>query len=196
MNLKIIIAFLYLVLSLPNLAPAQTAPAPEKQAVPDRFVYEWTDSKGVVHMTDDPSEVPKKYRNKSLKKRVEPGSEAAPEQPQAQTAEPSEGSTVPSDQEFEQHLRTDEWQQRYLDWKEKLQKAEQRLQTLQQRRASLTTQWGSVAVAPPAVREEVAQVDQDLKDTQTEIDEARHMLNDVLPDEARKAGIPPGSVRE
>jgi len=198
MNLKIIIAFLliFIALAVPKPGPAQTGPAPEQRALPDRFVYQWTDTNGVVHMTDDPSQVPKKYRNKSLKKKVEPSSEVAPEQPQGQTVEPSKGSAVPTDQEFEQQLRRDEWQQRYLDWKDKLQRSEQRQQSLQQRRADLITQWGSAAVAPPAVREEVGRVDQDLQNTQVEIDEARHMLDDVLPDEARKAGVSPGWQRE
>jgi hypothetical protein len=196
MNMTTITIFLSLVLAIPNLAPAQTEPAPEQRAVPDRFVYEWTDNKGVVHMTDDPSQVPKKYQNKKLKKRTEPRREELEVKSQDEAIGPAPETTVPSDQEFERHLRRDEWQQRYLDWKDRLRRSEQRQQSLQQRRASLITQWGSAALAPPAVREEVAQVDQSLQDTQADIDEARHMLEDVLPDEARKAGVPPGWLRE
>lgn len=195
MNMKIIIAFLFFVLAIPSFAPAQGSPAPEQQPVPDRFVYEWTDNNGVVHMTDDPGKVPKKYRNKKLKKRVEPRKEAGQEQPQSEAIEPAPEST-PSDQEFEQHLRQDEWQQRYLDWKDRLRRSEQLLQSLQQRRASLITKWGSAALAPPDVREEVVQVDKALLDAQADIDEARRMIEVVLPDEARKAGVPPGGLRE
>jgi hypothetical protein len=124
-------------------------------------------------MTDDPGKVPKKYRNKRLKKRVEPRKEEGQGQdtPQGESIEPAAEST-PSDQEFEQHLRQDEWQQRYLDWKDRLRRSEQRQQSLQQRRASLITKWGSAALAPPDVREEVVQVDKALLDTQAEIDEA------------------------
>jgi hypothetical protein len=190
-----IMAFLSLVLAIPHIAPAQTEPA-EQRTVPERFVYEWTDKNGVVHVTDDPSQVPKSYRGKSLKKRIEPRGEVVQEPPQSETVKPSSETTVPSDQEFEERLRRDEWQQRYLDWKDRLQRSEQRLQSLQQRRATLITPWGSPAVAPPAVREELVQVDQSLQDTQAEIDEARHMLEEVLPDEARKAGVPPGWTRE
>jgi hypothetical protein len=193
--MKIIMAFLFFVLAIPNLAPAQSEPAPEQQTVPDRFVYEWIDNNGVVHMTDDPSKVPKKYRKKNLKKRAEPRKEEGQESSQDEAIKPETESTH-SDQEFEQNLRQDEWQQRYLDWKDRLRQSEQRHQSLQQRRANLTTKWGSAALAPPDVREEVVQVDKALLDTQAEIDEARHMIEVVLPDEARKAGVPPGGLRE
>jgi len=205
MNMTIITIFLSLVLAIPNVAPAQTEPAPEQaeltqapeqRAIPDRLVYEWTDDSGVVHMTDDPSKVPKKYRNKKLKKRTEPRREVDQETSQGESTEPAPGYTATSDQEYEQQQRSDEWRQRYLGWKDKLQQSEKQLQSLKQRRANLITPWGSPSVAPLAVREEIVQVDKSLQDTQAEIDEARHMLEDVLPDEARKAGVPPGSLRE
>jgi len=205
MSMRTIIAFLFLVLAMSNLAPAQTEPpseqaepaqAPEQRAIPDRLVYEWTDDSGVVHMTDDPSKVPKKYRNKKLKKRTEPRREVDQETSQGESTEPAPGYTATSDQEYEQQQRSDEWRQRYLGWKDRLQQSEKQLQSLQQRRANLIMPWGSPAVAPPAVREEIVQVDKALQDTQAEIDAARHMLEDILPDEARKAGVPPGSQRE
>jgi hypothetical protein len=194
-NIKTIIALLFLVLAVLDLAPAQTDPAPEPRPAPERFVYQWTDNNGVVHMTDDPGQVPKKYLNKSLKKKAEPQAEESQERPQGEAVKTAPESTS-SDLEFEQRLRRDEWQQRYLDWKDKLRRSAQQLQSLQQRRADLIAQWGSPAVAPPAVREEVGQVDKSLKDTQAEIDEARHMIEEVLPDEARRAGVPPGWQRE
>jgi hypothetical protein len=189
MKMMTMLAFQLLILVMPNLAPAQTEPAPGQQTAPEQFVYKWTDDNGVVHMTDDPSKVPGKYRNKTLKQRAEPAGEEVQEQPQREAVGPAPESSVPSDQEFEQNLRKDEVQQRYLDWKDKLQRAEQRLQSLQQQRADLVGRWGSLAVAPLAVRDEVSQVDKSLQDTQAAIDEARHMLEVVLPDDARKAGV-------
>ncbi len=139
MNMKSTLAFLILVLALPNLAPAQTEPEPEQRAVPKRFVYEWTDDKGVVHLTDDPGQVPRKYRGNSLKKSAEPRREEG-EKPEGGAVRPAPNS---SDEELEQRWRKDEWQQRYLDWKDKLQQAEQRYQSLLQRRTDLIAPWGS-----------------------------------------------------
>ncbi len=204
MNMKNVMAFLFLVLALPNLAPAQTepeqelepAPAPEQQPVRERFVYEWTDDKGVVHLTDDPGQVPQKYRGSSLKKRAEPRKEEGAEKPQEKTVRSAPKTTVTSDQDLEERRRMDEWRQRYLEWKDKLRQAEQRYQSLQQRRTDLLAPWGSLSLAPPPTVAEFVQVEQALKDTQAEIDEARHMVEVVLPDEARKAGVPPGWLRE
>jgi len=195
MNMKALVAFLLFSLSMPNHGWTQTEPAPEQRILPERFVYEWTDNNGVVHMTDDPSKVPKKYRSKSLKKKAEPRTEEVPENTEGGAGYPAPRST-PSDQELEQRHLMEEWQQRYHEWKDELRRSEQRQQSLQQKRADLLTKWGSPAVAPPAVREEVGQVDKDLQDTQAAIDEARHMLEVVLPEDARKAGVPPGWQKE
>jgi len=189
-NIKTIIAFLFLVLAFPVLAPAQTEPAPEKKTVPDRFVYEWTDDKGVIHLTEDPGKIPQKYKNKSRTKK-----EVSREETPGGAVNPAPQLPA-SDHESELQQRRDEWRERSLDWKDKLKRSEQEQQSLQQRRDSLITKWGSPAVAPIAVREEVGRIDQDLQRTQSEIDEARHMLDVVLPDDARKAGVPPGWLRE
>ena len=99
LNSKTIAAFLFLVLAMLNLVFAQTDPAPEQPAVKERFVYSWTDANGVVHLTDDPGQVPKKYRNKIQKKAEPPRDEVQ------QGAEPAPEFTAPaSDQEFEQNL--------------------------------------------------------------------------------------------
>ena len=50
----------------------------------DAATYEWTDNKGVVNFTDNPENIPAKYRNKARKRpsiTAEP-SESAPTQPQ------------------------------------------------------------------------------------------------------------------
>jgi len=55
----------------------------------DAAVYEWTDDKGVVNFTDNPENIPAKYRSKARKRpsiTAEP-SESAPAQPQ----QPAEG---------------------------------------------------------------------------------------------------------
>ncbi len=35
-----------------------------------------------------------------------------------------------------------------------------------------------------------------MNNVQSEIEQAKHMLNEVIPEEARKAGVPPGWLRE
>lgn len=69
---------IFLVVSLLISAPAHAA------------FYQWTDANGVVHMTDDPRNVPKQYKGKAMRIEVrEPAStprEAAPEPQSAPAA--------------------------------------------------------------------------------------------------------------
>jgi len=195
---KTAIAFLFLTLAIPNFALAQSSPEPETQAVPvpDRFVYEWTDDRGVIHLTDDPDKVPQKYQKKSLKKRAEPRPEEGQEKPENRAVRSAPRPAVSRDKEREQQQRMDAWRERYFAWKDKLRQAEERYQSLQQRRTDLLAPSGSLSLAPPPVVAEFGQVEKALKDTEAEINEARRMVEEVLPEEARKAGVPPGWLRE
>jgi hypothetical protein len=49
----------------------------------EMYIYKWTDDKGVVHVTDDPTKIPDKYwiEKKVKKEEVKPTPEAVPSQP-------------------------------------------------------------------------------------------------------------------
>jgi hypothetical protein len=55
---------------------------------------------------------------------------------------------------------------------------------------------GGPAYGPIENKVKAAQIEQQMKEVQKQIDEARNMLDVVIPDEARKAGVPPGVLRE
>jgi len=46
------------------------------------------------------------------------------------------------------------------------------------------------------VLDEMNQLDGDMANAKQEADKARDLINNVIPDEARRAGIPPGWLRE
>jgi hypothetical protein len=91
-----------------------------------------------------------------------------------------------------------EWQQQLKAAKQKLADAEGRQRSLAQRKAQLASQWGSAGAAlpPQNVVDEMKQIDADLKRTEQEIAEARRAVDVEIPDAARKAGVPPGWLRE
>lgn len=39
--------------------------------------YKWTDTEGIVHFTDDPTKVPKDFREKTIKIKIEPAAESS-----------------------------------------------------------------------------------------------------------------------
>jgi chromosome segregation ATPase len=57
-------------------------------AVADAATYEWTDSRGGVHFTDDSDKIPAKYRNKAREVNVTPEN-VAPSQPQSRIVPPA-----------------------------------------------------------------------------------------------------------
>jgi len=57
---------------------------------------------------------------------------------------------------------------------------------------------GSAGAALPTqeVMDEIKELDAEIASAAAEVDTARDKVNNVIPDEARKAGIPPGWLRE
>jgi hypothetical protein len=172
---------------------AQTGDQAGNKDVKKHYLYEWTDSEGGVHITDDLGEVPERYRSKSRKVEIPKGEEVGPEQQVQGTA----GS--PSGVVTEEHEAASKaaWQQRIRDWKARLADAQKRYQDLDQKRLEALAIWGGPAVSGHLEgRAEADRIAQDMEVVQRDIDEAKDMVENVIPEEARRAGIPPGWLRE
>jgi hypothetical protein len=167
----------------------------EAQEQKKSSLYQWTDEKGVVHITDNPGNIPESYRSKAQKIEV-PEEKESGEQYDRSAPERSTSRESGTTDEVEEDIRKGEWQDRIHDWKARLAEAERRYQELEKERSALFTQWGIPAYAPAEVRLKAEQLDRDMAEVQKKIDEARHMISEVIPEEARKAGVPPGWLRE
>lgn len=176
----------FLFLFMPAL-PAQTAGSAEQSDL-----YQWTDSKGVVHITDSLDKVPAPYRPKARRLEAAPEEGTAPVRPRQQGAAPSAGS---AEEQLEAQQKA-QWQQRMSGAKQRLAGAEQRYRDLEQKRTALLGQWGTPAYAPPAARIEAERLSEEMRGVQQEIDDARNEVEVGIPEEARKAGVPPGWLRE
>lgn len=187
--MKILIAVAASVLFLSGTAWAEDPNSPSEQKEERRFLYQWTDEKGIVHITDNLGNVPEKFRERAKQSELIPEKEgigAVPER-EAEPYQPEIGN--------EQRLKA-EWQQRFKDARSRLEKAEARRIQLEKEKADLFAAWGSYALAPIANRQRAEEIDAELEEVQKEIDEARRYIEITLPDEARKAGVPPGWLRE
>jgi hypothetical protein len=174
---------------------AQTGDQAENKDVKKQYLYEWTDSKGGVHITDDLGEVPERYRSKSRKIEIPKGEEVGPEQ-QVQGAPGTQPRIATEEQEAASKAA---WQKRLRDWKTRLADAQKRYQDLDQQRMEALAKWGGLAAAASGHLEGRAEADriaQDMKEVQKDVDEARDMIENVIPEEARRAGVPPGWLRE
>ncbi len=181
--------FLSLAITAVAASPSSGAHA-EKQ-----YFYQWTDESGGVHITDDLLNVPKQYRTKAIRTEVAPAPKT--EQPESgqmpQATSPGEGS---QGAENEGYLKA-EWQQKILDAKRHLSDAEERYQNAEQARKSLEKKWGFGLYGYTAeVQKQLDRLEEEMKKAQLDIARAKDQIENVIPDEARKAGIPPGWLRE
>ncbi len=157
---------------------------------PAAYLYQWIDDQGSVHITDSLGNIPEKYRPTATRmKDTSAPQEPNTGQPQAAPVpSPGNGNGAQPDKA--------QWQHRMKDAKNRLADAESRYRSLQQQRADLFAAWGSPAEAPLANRQQADQIDQQMQEVQQEIEKARNMIDNVIPEEARKAGVPPGWLRE
>lgn len=176
-----------------------------------RFIYQWVDEQGGVHITDSLQNVPAKQRSRAT--RIEQGAPGekdggqvqAPGQPMQEQA-PGAGAALD-----EEKYRKAEWQRRMVDAKRRMAEAESRYRALEQEKDSLAKSYGSgismvmtpagpVATGAPAMPQEaldrIKKIEQDMVQAKQEAEAARNEVENVIPDEARRAGIPPGWLRE
>jgi len=173
-------------------ALAQTDAAPDEKAARKSSLYEWTDSKGTVHITDSLNSVPEQYRSQVRKREAANGQAAVPEQ----RLQDEEGASSAEETEQAEADAKAEWQQRMHDWNKRLADAEKRYQGLENERKELAGAWVPPLVVPMENQIKIGQIEQQMKDVKAEIDAARNMIQNVIPEEARKAGVPPGWLRE
>ncbi len=187
MRLVITIAGLFIIAAGPVFGQAEDGN--ENRDAKKKFFYEWTDNAGVIHITDGFGKVPEQYRSKARKIESPKGQEPGQEQPRP-------GTTYSPGSEESEAARKAEWQNRIREWKNRLASAEKRYRDLERERDDLFRAWGSPALAPIENKQKAEKIEQQMKETQEEIDTARNMIDTVIPEEARKAGVPPGWLRE
>lgn len=146
--------------------------------------YEWTDDAGVVHLTDDPAKIPARYRE-HVREVALPDTQGSREDQTSSTPQPPSPSLAPTeDADFQGHNRQ-WWQQRLQDWRGRKANSEQNLAEVRDRFNRLYFNNAFLG----DVRQEIERYEKEIR-------EADRMLNDIIPEEARKAGAPPGWLRE
>jgi hypothetical protein len=165
-----------------------------------RFLYQWVDEQGGVHITDSLQNVPQQQRSRATRieqpatgEKDKGGQVQASEQPVLQEPAPDAGSSYDEDE-----IKKAEWQQRMADAKRRLAEAEDRYRSIEERKRTLETQWGSygAALPPQSALDELAKLEADRVKAERDVERARNEIDVVIPDAARNAGIPPGWLRE
>jgi hypothetical protein len=143
-------------------------------------VYKWIDEKGGVHFTDDPVQVPEKYRPKTERlglpaERTEPA------------AQPTETSKKKDEAYKDQLGRGEEY------WRGRVEEGRKRLATLHEKLTGLRAKYNELverfndsrSTAERAIlRKERDQVKSEMDRSKAELDEVRDMLDKKIPEEA------------
>lgn len=150
-------------------------------------VYKWVDEKGVVHFTDDISQIPEKYRPqiKTLEYPEETvGTKIENESPDKKTTEENQ----PKREDYRDSAGRGEeyWKSRVKEWSEKLGKAQEKLGKLRVRYYELTENFNSSksSVERVNIRKERDLIQEEIEISKNQIEEAKQMLEKKIPQEA------------
>jgi len=188
-------------------------------------VYKWVDKNGVTHYTDDPDQLPEPMRSKAIEKlkqkrekekkkqdtprrRDDLPNETLPPPPgdTSSTGPDSGGSSASTTAPSRPPARKpgpDATSARDKDrkkWKRRVEKARQRVEGLEARCKKIETQKNrsgrdALIYARPGDRQQAVESREALENCREKLEKARHHLEVELPEEARRAGVPPGWLR-
>lgn len=156
--------------------------------------YKWVDEKGTPHFTDDLSLVPERYRDQVLE--VKPPREAGPP--------PSVGSPKriggkegiqsppePASEETDLLGRGEEWWRATVkEWDEKLEKARENYDKAYKEWKSKEQELEASNFKPDSLKRklkvEAKALEEKARDWENRVEEAKNMLENVLPNQARE----------
>jgi hypothetical protein len=161
-------------------------------SLPHAQVYKWVDDSGTLHFTDDPAKVPEEYWDRVEEKKAIKEEDGRPS---------GEGKwqkgRVRREPTDRFGRRESWWRDRASKWWAKLENA-----TSQHKRITKEIEEAREILEKARndgkrrrYRRKIKRLEEEAKKYKAQIDEARHMLNDVLLNEARMAGADPSWLR-
>ncbi len=144
-------------------------------------VYKWVDEKGIVHFTDDITQVPEKYRRGIQE--MEVGEEKTIEKKEEGEGSPRKQVDLPRDR---LGRGEDYWKARVEEWRRKLQSLQEKLEELRVKYNELTEKFNTSksTVERGLIRNEREQIKNEMDALRAQIAEAKEMLEKKIPEEA------------
>jgi hypothetical protein len=166
-------------------------------------IYRWTDEKGVVHFTDDPSLIPEKYQEQIETEKIpkESPPPASQVQPQAgPTGPPSAKAASPSSGRKDVLGRGEDWWKAQAKmWKEKLQNAQKNYEMANAAVQAKQKEIDDAKFKPNSYIRKLEAEKKVLGDKASEsakqVDEAKNMLETGLARQAEEYLADPGWVK-
>jgi hypothetical protein len=155
-------------------------------------IYQWVDEKGTVHFADDPGQIPERYQDQVIKKKapVEPASPSkkVPEKPEPDT-------------ERKDLLGRGEdwWRDKATEWNQKLKNAKKNFETAQAALKAKEKELEQSIYKPDSFKRrlqaEIKGLEENANNWKTQVDEAKNMLEKILPKQAEEYRADPSWVK-
>jgi archaellum component FlaC len=155
-------------------------------------VYKWVDEKGIVHFTDDITQIPEKYRRATEER------EATEEKIETK----KEGGQAPQKKETDSYKDRSGRGEEY--WKGRVEESRKKLQSLQEKVESLRLKYNDLtekfntsksSAERAMIRNDREQIKSQMDDLRAQIAETKEMLEKKIPEEASLYGAKPEWVK-
>lgn len=154
-------------------------------------IYRWVDEKGTVHFTDDLTLVPEKYRRQLEKEEPSEKPSPLPARPSMETLPTRSGAGPDPVSEKKDLLGRGEawWRAKMKEWNDRLQKAQGNIgplsSELKQKEKELAEAKFKSDFIKRRLKEEIKELERKLKEQERLRDEAKNMIENILPKEAK-----------
>jgi hypothetical protein len=160
--------------------------------------YQWVDEKGTVHFTDDLGKIPEKYQDQVKEKKTPPEPAPAP----SPSTRPPQGKAPPEPSVEKKDILgrgEDWWRDKAMEWKQKLIKAQKDYAAAQTALQAKDKELQQSIYKPDSFKRrlqaEIKLLEEKANDQKNQMDEAKNMLDKVLPKQAEEYRADPSWVR-
>jgi len=162
-------------------------------------IYQWVDEKGTVHFTDDLSLVPERYRNQVQKKKP-PKEPSPPLSPQVSKEEEMEKKSTSASEGRDLIGRGEEWwRAKAKEWNEKLLNANKNYDTAYAAWKAKEKELEQSKFKPKSLQRklkaEIKVLEDKVKEWEKQREEAKNILEKVLPKEAEEFKADPNWIK-
>jgi len=159
-------------------------------------IHQWVDEKGTVHFTDDLGKIPEKYQDQVKEKKTPPEPAPSPSTRPPQSKAPPEPSVEKKDI---LGRGEDWWRDKAMEWRQKLIKAQKDYAAAQTALKAKEKELQQSIYKPDSFKRrlqaEIKVLEEKANDQKNQVDEAKNMLDKVLPRQAEEHRADPSWVR-
>jgi hypothetical protein len=161
-------------------------------------IYQWVDEKGTVHFTDDVSLVPEKYQDQVKEKKTPKAPASSPPVTLTRDKPPKEPQEEPEKKDI-LGRGEDWWRDKAMEWKQKLIKAQKDFADAQTVLKAKEKELEDAKLKPRSLQrklqDEVKVLEEKMNGQKKQVDEAKNMLEKVLPKEAEESRADPSWLK-